>query len=240
MSTRFPAARRAFTLVELLIATVITSMISLSVAGLLSFVGEMSAGQENRVSAVVRVAGVQARVARLALEARMFLEMRPERVALWLPSEMLEGAESGSESNFDIINLEEDEIVWLTWEQQEDGRWRLLEQRPDSDALDLVALEIQNLEVYFTSDGAYWDSVYTWLRDNDALDSSVLAEGIAAPTIAGVVQATPSFKYAAGTNCSARWFAGEYAFQDPEAPINARFDAAIAFPDPHPLCGGSS
>ncbi len=231
---------RGFTLIELMVATVITSVIALSVAGLLSFVGEMSAGQENRVSAVVRLAGVQARVARLALEARMVLEERADRVALWLPSEMLEGAESGSESNFDIINLEQDEIVWLVWEDVGNGSWRLLEQRPDPDALNLVELEIENLEVYFTPDPAYWDSIYTWLHDNDALDTSVLAEGLEAPIIGGVATASPAFRFAAGTNCTARWFAGEYAFAQEEAPINARFDAAIAFPDPHPLCGGAS
>ncbi len=237
---RMKPTHRGFTLIELMVATVITSVIALSVAGLLSFVGEMSAGQENRVGAVVRLAGVQARVARLALEARMILEARAERVALWLPSEMLEGAESGSESNFDIVNLEEDEIVWLVWEEVGDGSWRLLERRPDPDALNLVELEIENLEVYFTPDPAYWDAVYTWLQDNDALDTAVLAEGLAAPVIGGIAAASPSFRFADGTNCTARWFAGEYAFRQEEAPINARFDAAIAFPDPHPLCGGAS
>lgn len=233
-------SRRAFTVIELLVASVITGIVALAVAGLLNFVGTMAEGQEGRLGAVVRLSGVQARVARLALEARMILEQRPDRIALWLPSEMLEGAESGSESNFDVINLEADEIAWLVWRQEEDGSWSLVERRPDPDALDLVALEIANLEVYFTSDPVYWNDVYSWLDEQGALDSSVLAEGLMPPTIDGELAEAPRFETAAGSTCTSRWFAGEYAYDVGESPINARFDAAIAFPDPHPLCGGAS
>lgn len=231
---------RAFTLVELLVASVVTTIVALSVAGLLSFVGEMAEGQEGRVGAVVRLSGVQSRVARLALEARMIVEQRPDRIALWLPSEMLEGAESGSESNFDIINLEEDEIAWLVWEQVEGGTWRLVERRPDPDALNLVELEIANLEVYFTPDQAYWDSVYTWLDENGALDTAVLADGLLPPTTEGVVADAPTFDFVDGGTCGSRWFSGEYAFDVGDSAVNARFDAAIPFPDPHPLCGGAA
>lgn len=232
--------RRGFTLVEVLISSMITAMVALAVVGLLQMVSVMASGQENRVSAVVRLSGIQARVARLALEARMFLEQRADRVALWLPSEMIEGASSGSENNFDTINLDEDEIVWLLWEETSAGSWRLLEQRPDPDALDLVALEITNLDVYFTADGQYWDSIYTWLQEQGALDTRVLADDLIAPRLGAVLAEAPTFQYSAPGVCDNRWFAGEYAFADDEAPVNARFDAAIAFPDPHPLCGDGS
>ncbi|MDI9410726.1 MAG: type II secretion system protein, partial [Bacteroidia bacterium] len=79
---------RAFTLLELMVATVTVTMVAGAVAGFLGTFHRALRLQDVRAAAIVRTAAVQAHVSRLMLESHMLLEQGQQRALLWVPSQM--------------------------------------------------------------------------------------------------------------------------------------------------------
>lgn len=97
--------RRGFTLIEVMIATVVTTMVAGTVVALIQgFVSALTI-QDLRSEAIVRSAGVQSHLGLLSLKTRMSLALSPQRVLLWLPAETLLTSGSGSDAAFDRIDL---------------------------------------------------------------------------------------------------------------------------------------
>ncbi|MBM4110186.1 MAG: type II secretion system protein [Phycisphaerae bacterium] len=238
---------RAFTLLELMVATVTVTMVAGAVAGFLGTFHRALRLQDVRAAAIVRTAAVQAHVSRLLLESRMVLEQGQQRTLLWLPSEMLEDSGSGSESAFDLINLTADELHWLLFEQEADGSWSLKEA-----VVNPATIPAGQGDRYFTVDAAYWNSVFEDLRAAGQLTIFPIAEGLAPMARDGVVAAAPQFTYGTTSICTNRSLGVEFAFMrerlddagDPtgeeELRLDVRLDEHLPFPDVHPICGGGS
>ena len=169
-----PRGYRAFTLVELIIASVVTAMVAATAIAVVEGFRQAAAMQAARSETIVRAAGVQAHMAQLALKSRMTLELSSERILLWTPAESLSNSGEGSEAAFDRIDLDEDELHWLAIEQEADGTWTLVEYTPREES-------VAGQDVFFTSDTSFWSELFASLRERDALARAPLASRLAPP-----------------------------------------------------------
>ncbi|MSQ89963.1 MAG: hypothetical protein EXS01_01015 [Phycisphaerales bacterium] len=228
-------SRRAFTLIELIIATMVTTMVAATVVAIVGAVTSALAIQDLRSEAIVRSAGLQSHIGLLSLKTRMTLALSPQRVLLWLPSETLEESGSGSDSAFDRIDLVQDELHWLEFFQETDQSWTLIEWTVKAEAV-----PTDQSEVYFTSDGEFWDNLFVQLRDTEQLRRSPIASGLAAPEVSGVIADAPRFVWQTEQCCDNRSVGAEFAFVaiDGEEVLRAdmRLESALAFFDRHPIC----
>ncbi|NBX25594.1 MAG: prepilin-type N-terminal cleavage/methylation domain-containing protein, partial [Planctomycetes bacterium] len=79
--------RRAFTLIELTIASAITSLVALTVASTLSTTASLMEREDRAGAAAAVLARAEARMADHAERARLILHQDADEVLLWLPSE---------------------------------------------------------------------------------------------------------------------------------------------------------
>ena len=240
--------RAGFTLVELIIASVVTAMVAATAIAVVEGFRQAAAMQAARSETIVRAAGVQAHMAQLALRSRMTLELSPERILLWTPAESLANSGEGSEAAFDRIDLDEDELHWLALEQEADGTWTLVEYTPRAEA---VAGE----DVFFTDDTAYWADLFASLREREALVRAPLATRLAPPRrMAGGQGAggqaalaeldAPAFMTLEDSVCDNRGFSVEFALtardidgtEDESMRTDVRIAGLLAFFDQHPIC----
>ena len=238
-----PHGRRAFTLVELIIASVVTAMVAATAIAVVEGFRQAAAMQAARSETIVRAAGVQAHMAQLALKSRMTLELSPERILLWTPAESLSNSGEGSEAAFDRIDLDEDELHWLALEQDDDGSWTLVEYTPREES-------VAGQDVFFTSDTSFWSDLFASLRERDALARAPLASRLAAPRrMGGLDGATvpldaPAFRTLEPTVCDNRGFSVEFALtsrdadgtEDESLRTDVRITGLLAFFDQHPIC----
>ena len=236
-------SRRAFTLVELIIASVVTAMVAATAIAVVEGFRQAAAMQAARSETIVRAAGVQAHMAQLALKSRMTLELSPERILLWTPAESLSNSGEGSETAFDRIDLDEDELHWLALEQEPDGTWTLVEYTPRAE---VVAGE----DVFFTNDTSYWADLFANLREREALVRAPLATRLAPPRRMvgeqGALTAldAPAFMTLEPTVCDNRGFSVEFALtardidgtEDESMRTDVRITGLLAFFDQHPIC----
>ncbi len=227
--------RRAITLIELMIASVITTAIAAAVIALIDGLAGALALQDLRSEAIVRGAGVQSHLGLLSLKTRMTLALSEQRVLLWLPAESLEESGSGSDSAFDRIDLVDDELHWLEFAQEADQSWSLIEWTVKADAV-----PAGQSEVYFSSDREFWDSLFEQLRDTDQLRRSPIAVHLAPPLDGAVVSASPRFVWQSDACCENHSIGAEFAFValegDAELRSDVRMESALAFFDRHPIC----
>jgi len=241
--------RGGFTLVELIIASVVTAMVAATAIAVVEGFRQAASMQAARSETIVRAAGVQAHMAQLALKSRMTLELSPERILLWTPAESLANSGEGSEAAFDRIDLDEDELHWLALEPEADGTWTLVEYTPRAEA---VAGE----DVFFTNDTSYWADLFVSLGERDALVRAPLASRLAAPRRmsggqggAGAQVAlseldAPAFMTLEPTVCDNRGFSVEFALtardidgtEDESMRTDVRITGLLAFFDKHPIC----
>jgi prepilin-type N-terminal cleavage/methylation domain-containing protein len=241
--------RTGFTLVELIIASVVTAIVAATAIAVVEGFRQAASMQAARSETIVRAAGVQAHMAQLALRSRMTLELSPERILLWTPAESLANSGEGSEAAFDRIDLDEDELHWLVLEPEPDGAWTLVEYTPRTE---MVAGE----DVFFTSDTSYWADLFANLRERDALVRAPLATRLAAPRRMSGGQAgaggqvaldaldAPAFMTLEDSVCDNRGFSVEFALtardidgtEDESMRTDVRITGLLAFFDQHPIC----
>ncbi|MSR17581.1 MAG: hypothetical protein EXS00_00170 [Phycisphaerales bacterium] len=235
--------RRAYTLLEILVSSVITAMIGASVAGFATAFCEAVRLQDVRAGAILRTAGMQAHLSKLTLQSRMILVQDPKRLLLWLPSENLDESGSGAEAAFDRINLDQAELYWLDFVEEGDGSWSLLET-----IVDAGTLAPAETAAYFTDQPDYWSDLRLTLEAGGKLKTYPIAEGLGGmrASATGEIGLGPSFVYRDQTICANRHIGVEFAFvelrasggvEDEEAMrVDMRIDAVLPFPDPHPIC----
>lgn len=234
---------RAFTLIEVIIATIVTAMVAATAIAVVEGFRQAAALQAARSETIVRAAGVQAHVAQLALRSRMTLELDPARILLWTPAETLADSGEGSESAFDRIDLDEGELHWLAFEQEPDGTWTLAEYSPRP-------ADVAGEDAFFSSDTSYWADLFDALRERDALVRAPLAERLAPPRrmagagIAAQALDAPAFMTLEPTVCDNRGFSAEFALtardidgtEDESMRTDVRIAGLLAFFDQHPIC----
>ncbi len=228
-------ARRAFTLIEVLVATVITSIVALAVIGMVEAFRSAVSLQDHRSEAIVRGAGIQSHLGLLALKSRMALALSEQRVLLWLPSESLEESGAGSESEFDRINFADDELHWLEFVEESDASWTLVEW-----TIDPAAIAAEETATYFTADPQFWDDLFVTMRDAGQLDRAPRAEGLQPPVVGGAALSAPHFVWQTSNTCENRSIGAEFSFvaedESGELRSDLRIESALAFFDRHPVC----
>ncbi len=229
---------RAFTLIEIIIATMITTIVAATVVSLVNGFITALAIQDLRSEAIVRSAGVQSHLGLVSLKTRMSLALSPQRVLLWLPAETLEESGTGSNSAFDRIDLVQDELHWFEFVQEVDQSWTLVEWTVKAE---LVPAE--ESEVYFTADGTFWDSLFVLLCEEGKMRRSPIAGGLAAPDLGVGVVAAPRFVWQTSDTCQNHSVGAEFAFvaKDGNEVLRSdvRLESALAFFDRHPICSES-
>ncbi len=153
--------RSAFTLVEMLVAIVVTTIIAGAVIGTISAMQVGLNDQDEAAQETARVARAQARLADHLYRARMILSQSETVICLWLPSEAFDGT-SASATNYDIINA--DELRWYVVDR--DARTVSVQRLSDTTVRTAYAL---------TSD---WNALRTTFAASGALRTSVVLEGV--------------------------------------------------------------
>lgn len=153
---------RAFTVVEVLVATVITTVVALAVYGTIAAV-QLGVDSQDEVSQeTARVARAQARLADHLYRARMILTETPTVVCLWLPSEPFDGT-PGNADAYDIIHGNE-----LRWYVVDAASRTVLVQR--------IANRDNRTEYPLATN---WAALRTTLQNAGLLESSVVLNGVA-------------------------------------------------------------
>ncbi len=229
--------RRAFTLIEVIIATMVTTMVAGTMMALVQGFVSALAIQDLRSEAIVRSAGVQSHLGLLSLKTRMSLALSPQRVLLWLPAETLATSGSGSDSAFDRIDLAKDELHWLEFLEEADSTWTLVEWTVKSTMVSAGDSAV------FTVDGAFWDTLFVQLQDAGKLRRSPIAGGLAPPELAAGTAKKPLFVWQTSDCCQNRSVGVEFAFVAVDGTeilrSDVRLESALAFFDRHPICSES-
>jgi prepilin-type N-terminal cleavage/methylation domain-containing protein len=169
--------RRGFTLVELSVASVITTVVALAVTGSLRAVSGAMRDQDRLAEGMSMLASSEARMADHLARARMILLQRDDQVLLWLPNEPFDASGENTEL-FDTIHA--DELAWWVMDS-ETGTLRL----------DIVRDRADRASHGLSTD---WSSLRGALQAQDRLESRVVLRGLA----------RGSFQVEDGDRCSVR------------------------------------
>ena len=101
--------RHGFTVIELLIASVITSMVAAAVISTMQAVTGSMEQQDLAADAMARAARAEARMADHVNRARLVLAQDADEVALWLPTEPFTSSATNTR-DYDAINA--NELAW--------------------------------------------------------------------------------------------------------------------------------
>lgn len=101
-----PGHGRGFTLVELVVAVIVTAVVAASVVTTMSAVRIGLEGQDESARATARIARAQARAADHLFRARMILAQEGTFCALWVPSEEFDASPTNA-AEYDAIHREE-------------------------------------------------------------------------------------------------------------------------------------
>lgn len=204
-----PPRRRAFTLVELLVATAVTAIVAASVAATLSAVAVGLQGQEEAAQEVARVARAQARLCDHLYRARMVLAESPDSVALWIPSEAFDGTAANAAA-FDAIRS--DEIRWYRFDRQR----RVIVMQKASVSASRAAHAL-------ASD---WESVRSSLAASGSLTTGTVLEGVL----------DAAFRFESFNPCRDRRIALEVQLDDAHGGLHLELGGALAALQRHPDC----
>jgi prepilin-type N-terminal cleavage/methylation domain-containing protein len=153
--------RRAFTLVEVLVATVVTAMVAGAVVGTINAVQVGLDDQDTSSAEIARLARAQARLADHLYRARMILAQRDDSICLWLPSEAFDGT-SANATNYDTINADE-------------LRWYVVDRTARTLAVQRVTNTSNRTSYGLATD---WHALRTSLAASSQLTTSVVLEGV--------------------------------------------------------------
>jgi len=109
---RSPVAARGTTLIEVLMAVVVSALVAASVASMLTMLGGALREQDTLANHVIRVAGGHARFSDHVLRSRAILGLSSTQLVLWVPSEDFVASDDFEEA-YDEINA--NEIRWYRW-----------------------------------------------------------------------------------------------------------------------------
>lgn len=154
--------RRAFTLIELMVASVVTAMVALAVYGTISAVQLGVDSQDEVAQETARVARAQARLADHLYRARSILLESSTVVCLWLPSEAFDGTALNATA-YDAIHADE-------------LRWYVIDTANSTVSVQRVTDRTNRTEYPLTTN---WATLRTTLQQAGSLESSVVLNGIA-------------------------------------------------------------
>ncbi len=155
--------RNGFTVIELLIASVITSMVAAAVISTMKAVTGSMEQQDLAADAMARAARAEARIADHVNRARLVLAQDADEVALWLPTEPFTSSATNTR-DYDAINA--NELAWYVMDASTGNlTLKYLTNRSDRTTYGL---------------STNWSSLRTTLQMQQKLTSVCVIEGLAA------------------------------------------------------------
>ena len=201
--------RRAFTLVEVLVATVVTAMVAGAVVGTINAVQVGLDDQDSASAEIARLARAQARLADHLYRARMILAQRDDSICLWLPSEAFDGS-SANATNYDTINADE-------------LRWYVVDRNARTLSVQRVANASNRTSYSLSTD---WNALRTSLAASSQLTTSVVLEGVLEGT----------FRRTSFTPCSDRRAVLDLQLDDEHGGINFELGGIVEQLQKHSGC----
>ncbi|MFM9180946.1 MAG: prepilin-type N-terminal cleavage/methylation domain-containing protein [Phycisphaerales bacterium] len=161
MTRRTTGSRRGLTIVELLAALAVTSIVAAAVVTTASAIRVGLDGQAEASRETARVARVQARIADHLFRARMILHHAGDEALLWLPAEAFDGTASNA-TDFDRIDRNE-------------LRWYVFDRATGCLVMQRTANRSDRTACSLSTD---WPALRTTLAAAGALERSVVLEGV--------------------------------------------------------------
>jgi len=201
--------RRGFTLIEVAIASVVTTIIAGSVIGTIKAVTDVTIALDASAHAMARLARAEARVADHVNRARMVLSQTSTEVLLWLPTETF-SASAILVDDYDAI--QGNELAWYVM-------------KPATKTLYLCYLtDRTNRTVY--SMNTNWTSLLN--------SSSVQGKLTEIPVLEGIVSG--GFRVESSDPCSVQRFTFDGLLSDELGGMNAQLGGRILNGLRHPDC----
>ena len=200
---------RGFTLIEVAIASVVTTIIAGSVIGTIKAVTDITIALDASAHAMARLARAEARVADHVNRARMVLSQTSTEVLLWLPTETF-SASAILVDDYDTI--QGNELAWYVM-------------KPATKTLYLCYLtDRTNRTVY--SMNTNWTSLFN--------SSSVQGKLTEIPVLEGIVSG--GFRVESSDPCSVQRFTFDGLLSDELGGMNAQLGGRILNGLRHPDC----
>jgi prepilin-type N-terminal cleavage/methylation domain-containing protein len=201
--------RHGFTVIELLIASVITSMVAAAVISTMKAVTGSMEQQDLAADALARAARAEARVADHVNRARLVLAQDADEVALWLPTEPFTSSATNTR-DYDAINA--NELAWYVMDASTGNlTLKYLTNRNDRTTYGL---------------STNWSSLRTTLQMQQKLTSVSVIEGLAAG----------QFRVEDADPCSSGRFTFDGAMTDARGGLALQLGGPLPNRQRHPDC----
>ena len=208
--------RRGFTLIEVLIASVITTVVAGSVMGTIRAITECTQALDISAQAMARVARADARIADHANRARMILDQSALELLLWLPTEPFT---SSATNTSDYDSIQANELAWYVM-------------NTSAGTLSLVYTTNRNdLTKYSLSTN--WANLRTALTSQSSLTTIVVLEGLTKDPNSS---RESGFRVQDNTPCSVRRFSFDGYMRDDLGGLNVQFSGRLLNAQNHPDC----
>jgi len=201
--------RHGFTVIELLIASVITSMVAAAVISTMQAVTGSMEQQDLAADAMARAARAEARLADHVNRARLVLAQDADEVALWLPTEPFTSSATNTR-DYDAINA--NELAWYVMDASTGNlTLKYLTNRTDRTTYGL---------------STNWSSLRTTLQMQQKLTSVCVIEGLAAG----------QFRVEDADPCSSGRFTFDGAMTDARGGLALQLGGPLPNRQRHPDC----
>jgi len=201
--------RHGFTVIELLIASVITSMVAAAVISTMQAVTGSMEQQDLAADAMARAARAEARMADHVNRARLVLAQDADEVALWLPTEPFTSSATNTR-DYDAINA--NELAWYVMDASTGNlTLKYLTNRTDRTTYGL---------------STNWSSLRTTLQMQQKLTSVCVIEGLAAG----------QFRVEDADPCSSGRFTFDGAMTDARGGLALQLGGPLPNRQRHPDC----
>jgi len=201
--------RHGFTVIELLIASMITSMVAAAVISTMQAVTGSMEQQDLAADAMARAARAEARLADHVNRARLVLAQDADEVALWLPTEPFTSSATNTR-DYDAINA--NELAWYVMDASTGNlTLKYLTNRTDRTTYGL---------------STNWSSLRTTLQMQQKLTSMSVLEGLA----------TGQFRVEDADPCSSGRFTFDGAMTDARGGLALQLGGPLPNRQRHPDC----
>lgn len=200
---------RGTTLIEVLMAVVVSALVAASVASMLTMLGGALREQDMLANHVIRVAGGHARFSDHVLRARAILGMSSTQLVLWVPSEDFVASDDFEEA-YDEIHA--NEIRWYRWNDA--TKCVELSRTADPDASTVHAMS------------ADWGALHASLASGSALQIVPVFDGLTSAT----------FHHHGFDPCATRRVNLDLVFDAQHGGQSLRLSEAVSFLQKHKDC----
>ena len=201
--------RRGFTLIEVAIASLITTVVAGAVIGTIRAITESTYALDIAAQAMARVARADARIADHANRARMILDQSALEILLWLPNEPFT---SSATNTSDYDSIQANELAWYVM-------------NTSAGTLSLVYTTNRNDRTKYSL-STNWANLRTALTSQGALTTIAVLEGLA----------SGGFRVQDSDPCSVRRFSFDGYLSDDLGGLNVQLSGRALNGQNHPDC----